>query len=123
MVAGSRNFKDYRLLKETLERYEITEGISGTAQGADKLGEQYFQEKGIPFLKFPADWERYGKRAGHLRNAEMASETEFAVIFWDGESKGTLNMINEMKKLKKNYTVIKYTVDNITTIENNWDEW
>lgn len=124
VVAGSRGFDDYKLLKETLDKYTISEGISGTANGADKLGERYFEEMGIPCTKFPAEWDRYGKRAGHLRNAEMASYGDFAVIFWDGSSKGTLNMINEMKSLKKNYVVIKFSYGILLPkVDEYWEEW
>ena len=36
------------------------------------LGEQYAKEHGIPLVLFPADWDRYGKRAGYIRNDKMA---------------------------------------------------
>ena len=69
IVAGSRDFKDYALLKEFLDklvifRSDFTEIVSGTASGADKLGERYAQEHNLAIKRFPADWEKYGKAAG-----------------------------------------------------------
>ena len=77
IVAGSRDFKDYALLKEFLDKLVIfrsgfTEIVSGTASGADKLGERYAQEHNLAIKRFPADWEKYGKAAGHIRNRQMA---------------------------------------------------
>lgn len=78
--------------------------ISGTAKGADKLGEQFARTSGYLLSEFPAQWNEYGKRAGYIRNEKMA---EFAIendnigaliAFWDGTSKGTNYMINIAKK-------------------------
>ena len=44
---------------------------------------------------FPADWDKYGKRAGYLRNVQMAEYADALLAFWDGESRGTKNMIDE----------------------------
>lgn len=62
--------------------------VSGTAKGADKLGEQYALENNFLVHRFFPDWETYGKGAGYRRNAEMAQNADIAVIFWDGVSKG-----------------------------------
>jgi len=112
IVAGSRNFSDYDLLADELN-YLISsyEGsdltiISGTARGADSLGERFALENGLKLVRFPAQWEKYGKRAGYLRNEEMlryasADQAEaLLVAFWDGESKGTKHMISLASKAK-----------------------
>ena len=102
IIAGCRDFNNYNLLKSTcdniLKNQEKIEIVSGTARGADQLGEQYAQEKGLEIKKFPADWETYGKRAGFLRNAQMAMYADALIAFWDGQSKGTMNMIELAKK-------------------------
>ncbi len=67
--------------------------VSGTARGADRLGEIWAQMQGIPVVQFPADWNRYGKKAGYLRNIEMADHAEALIALWDGESRGTKHMI------------------------------
>ena len=72
--------------------------ISGTANGADKLGEEWASIGNIPIERYPADWATYGKRAGYVRNAEMAEVADCLVACWDGESKGTGHMIEIAKK-------------------------
>jgi hypothetical protein len=100
IIAGSRNFSDYELLRSTCneELKNITEIVSGTANGADKLGEKYALENNIKIKRFPADWNKYGKSAGYLRNAEMAKYGDSLIAFWDGKSRGTEHMINLAKK-------------------------
>jgi len=112
IVAGSRNFNDYDLLKEKLDflikgRKE-TEIVSGTAKGADFLGEKYAKERSLVVKRFPADWDKYGKRAGYVRNEEMAKYADACVCFWDGSSRGTEHMINLAKKHNLRTIVINY---------------
>ena len=73
---------------------EGVEIVSGGARGADKLGERYAAERGYGLKIFPADWNRYGKRAGYLRNEQMAQYADVCICFWDGESRGTKHMID-----------------------------
>lgn len=82
--------------------------ISGTAKGADKLGERYAKEKGYGIIYKPADWNQLGKRAGYVRNEEMAKLADVAVIFWDGESRGAKHMIDLCDKHKVDKRVIIY---------------
>ena len=103
VIAGGREFNNYELLREicdgvipTLTTPEI---VSGGARGTDKLGEQYSKEKGFDLKIFPADWNKHGKGAGHIRNRQMAEYGDMLIAFWDGESKGTKNMIDTSKKL------------------------
>ena len=72
--------------------------ISGTARGADALGERYAAERGLAVKQFSADWDRYGRSAGYKRNAQMAEYADAAVIFWDGISRGSKHMINLAKE-------------------------
>jgi len=73
--------------------WPITTVISGTAAGVDVHGERWAEEQGIPVEKYPADWNKHGKSAGHIRNAEMADVADALVAIWDGESRGTKGMI------------------------------
>lgn len=104
IVAGSRNFNDYELLKAELnlliapnviDREVVI--VSGTASGADQLGERYATENNLPVVRFPADWNKYGKSAGYVRNKQMAEYATHCVCFWDGKSKGTKMMISLAK--------------------------
>lgn len=112
VIAGSRGFNDYSFLKRKLDHLlqnqtDVTI-ISGTARGADKLGERYAKEKGFDIIEKPADWENLGKRAGYVRNEEMAKIADAAVIFWDGESRGAKHMIDLCDKHNVNKRVIRY---------------
>ena len=118
IVAGTREFDNYLLLRTKLADYllpipnEEIEIVSGTARGADKLGEQYASDYNLKCIKFPADWNTYGKSAGYRRNAEMAkyASQEHGVLFafWDGKSKGTKHMIDLAYKYNLETYVIKY---------------
>lgn len=75
------------------EQIEIVSGACPT--GADYYGEQYAKERGFSLRRFPADWQQYGKRAGAVRNRQMAQYGDALIAFWDGKSKGTKIMIDE----------------------------
>lgn len=112
IVAGGRDFDNYELLKTKLDFLlkEVTEPIeivSGTANGADKLGEKYAREKGLPIKQFPADWS-LGRGAGYIRNKQMAEYATHCVCFWDEKSKGTQHMINLAKAEELKLRVVKY---------------
>lgn len=101
IIAGSRDFNDYQMLERKLDHLlggltkegRRIECVSGGAKGADTLGERYAVERGLAFRRFPAEWERYGKQAGWVRNQLMAWYSTHLVAFWDGSSRGTGAMI------------------------------
>lgn len=97
IIAGSRRYDDYAELISGIEAsgFGITEVVSGGAKGADSLGERWAKERGIPIQRFDADWDAFGKRAGHIRNGEMAAYAEALVAFPLADSRGTQNMISE----------------------------
>ena len=105
IIAGTRSFNDYELLRDSCnnllsekQRTHTVVVISGTARGADQMGERYARERDFQLRRFPADWEQYGKSAGHIRNAKMADNADALIAFWDGESKGTKNMIDNARR-------------------------
>jgi len=105
IIAGSRDFTDYKLLVDTLEAEgfnakTVTEVVSGCAHGADKFGERWAMVKSIPIKYMRADWDAYGKRAGFVRNGEMAEYADACIVFWNGTSKGTKHMIDVAKRIK-----------------------
>ena len=53
-----------------------------------------------------ADWARYGRGAGHRRNADMVAAANYVLILWDGISSGTKNDIDLCKKNYKNYKLV-----------------
>lgn len=113
IIAGGRTFNDYELMCDKLDKIlsNITLPItvvSGTAGGADKMGERYAKDRGYNVLRMPADWKRYGKSAGYRRNEEMARVANGAVCFWDGDSRGTKHMIDLSVKYSLNLRVVRY---------------
>jgi len=110
IVAGSRNFKDYKLLCKRLDYYFSNIQpiiICGEARGADTLGRKYAEEHNYLIESYPADWSK-GRDAGYIRNKRMAEVADCAICFWNGKSKGTEHMIDTMKKLNKPVKVVKF---------------
>jgi len=127
IIAGSRSFTDIRYVKLavklTLERHpglSITEVVSGKARGADTLGEWWAKKNSIPVKEMPAPWDdltrpgakirtnawgkKYNANAGFERNRDMAkyaADDPYGqgglIALWDGESNGTLDMIEHAK--------------------------
>jgi hypothetical protein len=113
IIAGSRSFSDRHLLYQKMDALVAKQGgivtvISGTAKGADKLGEEWARDRGYPVKRYPADWDAYGKSAGYKRNVEMAEDADACVVFWDGESKGAKHMIDIAKEHGLNLRVVRF---------------
>lgn len=119
IVAGGRDFDDYLLLSTKLNkliRNKIDHTkpnldiqiVSGTAKGADTLGERYAKENRFSLKKFPADWSKYGKGAGYIRNKEMRDYSDACVVFWDGESRGSKLMIELAREVNMPLRIVKY---------------
>jgi len=112
IIAGGRDFSDEELLAASCDRLlkdlEEVEIVSGGANGADRLGEFYAIDRDFLIKRFPADWEKHGKRAGYLRNQKMAEYADILIAFWDGQSRGTKHMIDIATKRGLIIHVIKY---------------
>lgn len=79
----------------------VTEVVCGLAKGSDASGKEWAENYDIAVAEFPADWDKHGRGAGHIRNAEMAKYGDALLLIWDGESKGSLGMKQQMQKLGK----------------------
>lgn len=97
VVAGSRGFDSYERLSAELDKYLAGRSnvtiVSGTARGADRLGEQYALEHGYKIEQVPAQWAKYHQGAGPIRNKQMVKTADAVLVFWDNESSGTRNII------------------------------
>lgn len=116
VIAGSREFNDYHILKESvwnafhrfLYAYDRVEVVSGCATGADQLGEKFAKEYGFDLKRFPANWKQNGKMAGCMRNEAMAQyavEADYSVLIAfpiKGRSAGTWDMINKARSNRFN---------------------
>lgn len=121
IIAGGRDFNNYELLKQKCDFYFskiiITEIVSGNQvtkkngqkYGTDYLGERYAKEKGYSIKLFRANWDKYNKAAGPIRNGEMAGYANALIAFWDGKSTGTDDMIKKAKDNNLLVRVVLYT--------------
>ena len=112
IVAGGRSFSNYEALANSIEAYlrdsNIVYGqleiVSGGCAGVDLLGERFANERGIAITRFPAQWKKYGRAAGIIRNQEMIDYTAdgtsrgILIAFWDGKSKGTGYTVKHSEK-------------------------
>ena len=119
IIAGSRGFSNYKLLREQCNKFlrekRKTSNIivvSGHARGADTLGEKYAQDEGFTLEIYPAQWKKFGKRAGYRRNEQMAEVADSLIAFWDGSSKGTKHMIDIMNEKNLLVRVVEYEATN-----------
>jgi len=113
IVAGSRTILNKDTVRKAVRNsgFLVTEVVSGKAQGVDRLGEELAVEEGWPIVQFPADWNEDGRSAGPLRNSRMASYADALVAVWDGQSRGTQDMIRRMEVLRKPVYVYKAVVE------------
>ena len=106
IIAGSRDFTDYAKLCSEVDEFAEEQKlylddlmvISGTCRGADKLGEQWAFSHEIPVELFPANWNKFGKSAGYIRNEAMAKYSTHCIVFIKNHSKGSQHMIDLAKK-------------------------
>ena len=110
-VVGSQTFSSYDTLSIVLDEirklYEITVIVSGGAKGADSLAEIYAADNNITTDIYPAEWDKYGKGAGFIRNKTIWDNSDLGVAFWDGKSKGTAHSF----KLSEKQSKILYVFD------------
>jgi len=125
IVAGTRTFDDYPRLKRVLD--SLTRNIrpetaiiilSGKAVGPDTMGERWAQERLRTVTKgefhrghcqnYYPDWKRHGKKAGILRNVEMAQNADALLAIWDGKSPGTKHMIAEATRRGLKIRVVRF---------------
>ena len=111
-IVGSRGFDDYGLMKEfiltNININDIEAVVSGGARGADALGEKFADEFGIEKIIFKAEWDKYGKRAGFIRNVDIIKNCDVCFAFWDGESHGTKHDLELCEEFKKKCYLCKY---------------
>ncbi len=120
LVCGGRNFDNWDKLDGALKKVlrqsfnEKTNShelviIEGGAIGADFLARVWAIYEGYPFLEFPADWNRHGKKAGPIRNQQMLDEgkPDLVLAFPTKESVGTWDMVKRATDAGVQVEVIK----------------
>jgi len=102
IIAGHRDLDSMNAVEDAMCTAALsgivpTEVVSGGAAGADTLGELWARHRGIPVKVFRARWEKYGRKAGPLRNQEMADYAQALVALPGPGSKGTHDMIQRAR--------------------------
>lgn len=70
--------------------------VHGGGRGLDQMVDAWARSVGLPVEVFAADWDRYGRRAGPLRNSAMAeSKPQFCIAFPCPHSVGTWDCIRK----------------------------
>lgn len=98
-IVGSRKYPNLALVRDFVRMLPPqVDIISGGARGVDQTAEAAAREYGHGVTVFAAEWDRYGKAAGFIRNQEIVESADFVVAFWDGESRGTQHSIALARK-------------------------
>lgn len=115
VIAGCRNFKNFRFVDEAIAEYleerHVSEIVTGGAKGVDELAKAYALTNNIPHKEFLPDWERYGKGAGPKRNRKMAVYGDALLAIWDYNSRGTMNMVDNMRWEGKPIKIVLIPID------------
>lgn len=102
LIAGTRTYEDYlefsTICDRMLSRQDHIMIVSGGANGTDSMAKRYAKDHDIPIKEFQAEWDKYGKSAGYIRNKAMHEYISHymkrgVLLFWDGESHGTKHSI------------------------------
>lgn len=115
LICGSRTWTNRRLIRQKIleigiENIEVL--IEGEAPGADTIAKNEILKLGFPenrILEFPAQWRKFYKAAGMIRNKQMLVEGKPTLVlaFHDNlrNSRGTKNMIDLLHKAGVKYHV------------------
>jgi hypothetical protein len=99
LVCGGRDYNDvataHRILSATHALKPITLLIHGAARGADNIAADWAHANGVQTQPFPARWDRYGKKAGPMRNTQMLIEGKPDSVLAFPGGVGTANMIKQ----------------------------
>jgi hypothetical protein len=113
LVTGDREWNDPDLIERHLKKLPPdTIIIQGGARGADSLAKGVARKLGFKVKTYPANWRKYGRAAGPIRNREMLEkeDPDLVLAFHDNieKSKGTKDMMKIAKKAGKTVKLIKH---------------
>lgn len=109
LVCGSRHYQNYHMILSIIKSLDIDLLIAGGCRGADTLAVWAARKCGIQYVEYPADWQRFGKSAGPIRNQDMLDieKPELVLVFHEdlAHSKGTKDMLSRVIKAGIPYKV------------------
>ena len=96
LVTGGRDFGDVSHVLDAINHLNELEPIDllvhGDATGADTLADAVCKELGITRIKCPANWEKFGRPAGAIRNKSMLDLFKIDLVLAFPGGKGTAHM-------------------------------
>lgn len=109
IIAGSRHMTQGELIQPAvdLSTFDVSEVVCGMARGADSLGNLWARAKGVPVKYFPAEWKRYGRGAGPIRNKQMLDYADALIVFIWNNSRGSENMLAQTLAARKPTFVVR----------------
>lgn len=96
VVCGSRSIESVELVASAVAEsgFDISAVVSGCARGVDAAAASWAAAAGVSVIELPANWGKFGKSAGMIRNREMLEIADAVIAIWDGKSRGTKHMIH-----------------------------
>lgn len=110
IIAGTRSIpaaNAMRLIKKAAKHWELWPDVvlSGESGGVDVAAKALCEcdfafpaSRKVEFEGYPADWDRYGKSAGPIRNREMVDKGDALLLIWNGKSPGSRNVLSQALK-------------------------
>lgn len=98
LVTGGRDYANYEYVNSILSAIHkekpIELIINGAAKGADDLSTRWAKENKVLYVEYPANWKRFGKSAGVIRNKEMLDKESPDIVVAFKGGRGTANMVD-----------------------------
>lgn len=125
LVCGDRDWTNINLIAEVLGSFAFDTLIEGECRGADRLARKVVESFNLQacidtgdesayqrlVLPFPANWDKYAKGAGHIRNKQMleVGQPDLVIAFHNHieESRGTANMLCQAEDAGVPYCLIE----------------
>ena len=103
LVCGGRDYDNWLQMELTLDSFDteerpITLLINGAARGADKMSSNWALRNGTTHREYPADWTKYGKAAGAIRNQQMLDSEDIDLVVAFPGGRGTADMVRRARK-------------------------
>lgn len=96
-----------KLLLSKIDESEITQAISGGAEGIDTYAKLFAGRHRIPLMEFLPQYSIHGKNAPLRRNTKIVREADTVIAFPSVTSTGTLHSIREAERMKKRLIIVR----------------
>lgn len=101
-VTGGRDYPDKQRVYDALDAASKYYGDNvflaiGDATGADRHAWEWAIDRKVPYRRFHAEWDKYGKMAGPIRNRDMLNSGVDVLVAFPG-GRGTAGCIKEAER-------------------------